>query len=420
MFNFKHLVRGFYFVKMSEDIKWIEELKLDDRLDVFDPTSCVKSWLPAKVIAINDAQIKVHFYGWRSRWDVWINKSNTDILAPCNAHTCKYTISDIEMQNINGFIAADIQHQRSFYRRNAEILQCKMNTFNCECIYSFTSIHANFSRTQYEPYLHNNTLYTAIFDSGRLKGIYSLNLTTDTWSELKIRETNVMDQYHFSGKSTNLMVNGDEIHLFVFTKQFSEIAHLKLQNEGIQFIGQYNNLLTKFSLMKESSMIALLTDINDESGIDFVDIANNNWSYTSFKEFYEDGMLLKSSIIVFESIFVLVTNSGTLFYEMNLKKWYKTDEILLNMNCRWMDLKDNYIHVYLRESNDDVPLKYHMKIYLLDVIPEELINDCKQEIYLKLVHGFVNDKINAFLLKDRFPSNLTEIIFAFFQPFLYV
>jgi len=50
-----------------------------------DASDSDHQWYHARILKIRDTMVRVHFYGWSSRWDAWVKKSMTRLLP----HGCK-------------------------------------------------------------------------------------------------------------------------------------------------------------------------------------------------------------------------------------------------------------------------------------------------------------------------------------------
>ena len=71
-------------------IKWVNRLQINDKVDIFDDTSNIKTWpwCYGCITDIDRNRIKTGFCGWRSKWDKWIDKINTiKKIAPLNTYT---------------------------------------------------------------------------------------------------------------------------------------------------------------------------------------------------------------------------------------------------------------------------------------------------------------------------------------------
>ena len=62
-----------------------------------------------------------------------------------------------------------------------------------------------------------------------------------------------------------------------------------------------------------------------------------------------------------------------------------------------------------------------MKIHIFDLLPLQLINDNKDKngYHNKLVYGYINENINFFKMNDKYPKQLSDIIFMYCPIFSY-
>lgn len=90
------------------------KLRLGQWIDVKDT---IDQWLEAEVINIEDDKVYVHYNGWGSRWDEWIELSSPRI-APFRTHTVQnaysYYMSPAPQNNLDGTIVMEIpRHDRN-------------------------------------------------------------------------------------------------------------------------------------------------------------------------------------------------------------------------------------------------------------------------------------------------------------------
>lgn len=57
--------------------QWRAELKTDQVVDALDTDS---KWYEATIVGITDAKVKVHYRGWSSKWDEWLNRSSPRLM----------------------------------------------------------------------------------------------------------------------------------------------------------------------------------------------------------------------------------------------------------------------------------------------------------------------------------------------------
>ena len=122
-------------------------------------------------------------------------------------------------------------------------------------------------------------------------------------------------------------------------------------------------------------------------------------------------------MIIFNSLLFVALYNGYYIGDIRNGKWYKCEKLMITLkNTTIIDTKDNYIHFF---GNGASP-PFHLKIYLLDIIPNILIKEYQKNMYNPLIYGYIKNEIKNLNLLNKYPHQLTQIILSYFPVFMYV
>lgn len=92
------------------------EFYLNQRIDVLDTTG---KWIEARVVDINDTQIRVHYRGFKDRWEEWI-EFNSDRIAEIGSKSQAYGVGKIDPTRLSRFNGKEVQEFARVVRQSEE------------------------------------------------------------------------------------------------------------------------------------------------------------------------------------------------------------------------------------------------------------------------------------------------------------
>ena len=131
------------------------------------------------------------------------------------------------------------------------------------------------------------------------------------------------------------------------------------------------------------------------------------------------------SMVVYDDILIVFALECTWFCDYQLNEWYMENKALpmplLLLNC--IDFKDDYLHCMMNMagtvSENFVENNVYIKIFLRDIMPQNLMQARWDRFDKKLVVGFLNGHINTYNIADKYLLSLNEMIALYYPVFLY-
>ena len=429
-----------------------QQITVGSGLDIYRVSENSTAWCIADVISVEKDRFEYHIYGW---WDAkehfWMNKSNTKQYAPLHTHTIPciryysvpavgyncgrpiYYYSNIEKKS---YLVITSDAMEKFYFvwkfdiKNGKYIrfaQYPKSFHGDKNVYGISGISNAIDKKR-------NLLYIYSYDGPYFA---SLNLETAQWNIIIDPTTNTLKNkqnievpyknlwYLYSNQTKNT------VHLFDdkwrnYRYDQNNNAIIPFSKENITNFGKGDDIL--FIPYKNTFMMFGGDYYDDEKEIDgddnilICDIKDDD--IFEWKLYNQGNTLLPKktcryySISAFESlvfIFYYWYRHGREIWILNLcdNKWFKSHYRFPDVEIGSMiQTYDNYIHLFDGRERDK-ERRYHFKISLLDLIPNEMHEHYKQNRYNKLVCGYQRS------LAMDIPSPLIMLILNYYPIWLY-
>lgn len=205
------------------------KLKIGQWVDVKDT---IDQWLEAQVIDIKDNRVYIHYNGWGTRWDEWIDM-DSDRIMPFRYYTKQTTISNYNTPfpnvkpdaNVNVYNQNDLNQQHQFYDFFNDLDNC-LN--QCKKFYEKINENREFIRKNRKTNIINN--YNNINLTSDLSAAYIEN------NEKSKRNNIIEDTMDISNENKPQQINVNNNNLIIIPEieeeqKTNEINNIDLNNE---------------------------------------------------------------------------------------------------------------------------------------------------------------------------------------------
>ena len=400
---------------------------INSKLDVYSEFD--RGWIIGTIVEINEDQIKIHYFGWANKWDLWFPKDSKH-LAALNTHTIPITplspppnagnhiFSPISDKGLIMYASKDGIYKYDIKNDNyCEIAQVACNQYTQlsydkqkELLY-ITNGYANCPRT-------SPKFQDFVFDINKKKLTHHNKIVPIYMLKHKI----VINHYSYNHQHL------DVLHIFGYDQNAMYYECYDKEKQSSFYLNSFDG-------------IKMVVDIPSEKKILFLGIDKCSEFYTktdkakkhclssiqstikmpqAFKFNFDTSYIMN----IYDTLVVIIDIQGgnrqILFLDLMTNKWFKSDNIqclIIVYTSQLIDGKDNYLYFMNIDKRTSEPFMF--KIHWMDIIPRKLCKVYKDKKYKLLIHGFVKDFEKRHKLYYNVPFYLKEIILRYYPCFLY-